>query len=959
MKKWKSALSFLLILSMVFSMTVLQGAVVQAEEMERYEEGNAYAPVESTDSTLSEGAPAAAEAEVESGEKATEQTAPAESHEADAPDAANSEERALTPENDPKEPSSEAAPDASANEPGPSETPSELRAPMRAPGRSLFDELKAAVAAAESGAEIALRPGEYIFTETLIIDKPLTFNSTGEVVFKRADAFGNTMIRIEPAGELTLNKAEGSLIFDGENRAISLTPSRRNGSFIYTQGALVINGVHFVNDTDAARHSNIAPIYGDGAAAKVVFNDGEISGTNYQATVGSNNWYSSGGFYMNNGAALVMNGGSIRENKISWFNYGSWTGFWTNTLSAGAVVATNGSTFVMNGGSIAENKSYTGGVIVGSLNIYGIERDASDPAQIGDEPISTFEMNGGEVTENVGCWSAGGVELFASARGTMNGGLISGNFGYAGGGVLAMDYYLQGGLGEPQTRAKVSIEEWEQKYPASFIMYGGEIANNFALTCGGGINASSNQVRLYGGTIAGNKARDQGGGVYVTGVPYKLHVENAFVSENKATGSLPSTFIDYDGVSHTLTSQSGGGVWFCPTGDAEFYAENGAVIVGNTADYAGDDFHNEAKAKSFYTVTLPTRFNGGALVRYFEDGAAMRYEEGKSSEITQLRDITDELSLHAAVDSDGIALSRAVSKLFITGNSASKGGGIGSNGSVVFGKKPFEDNPLKDVEIVKKWEEGTTPEEVTVELRIAFDGLDYLVGRVTLNKENDFHDMVAGLPATVNGQPIETLLYAAELKAEDYEVTIGKIEKIADGSSEGAGNEQVPRALFQVVLTNKKITPPVPDEPATKDLAVSKEWKGIASDAAPEIKVWLVKNGEKTERFLVLNTKNGWKGSFDRLPVSDAADQPENVYTVLEEGEKEGILRLSEQEFRVRYNGGHIVNELVPVKPNEPTPKTPNSPKTGEDFSIGWYAGAAVTAAWIGMSISRKKKESR
>lgn len=383
------------------------------------------------------------------------------------------------------------------------------------------------------------------------------------------------------------------------------------------------------------------------------------------------------------------------------------------------------------------------------------------------------------------------------------------------------------------------------------------------------------------------------------------------------------------------------------------------MIVDNTADHAGDDFHNETKAKNFYTVTMPTRFNGGALVRYFEDGVAMRYEEGKSSEITQLKGITDELSLHASVDPDGIVLSRAVSKLFITGNSASKGGGIGSNGSVIFGKKPFEDNPIKDVEIVKKWEEGTTPEEVAVELRIAFDGLDYLVGRVTLNDENGFCDKVAGLPATVNGQPIETLLYVAELKAEDYEVQIGKIEKITEDSSNGAGNEQVPRALFRVVLTNKKITPPEPNEPVTKKFEVSKEWKGISADTAPEIKVWLVKNGEKTERFLVLNAQNDWKGSFDGLPVSDAADQSENVYTLLEEGEKDGLVRVSEQEFKVRYNGGHIVNELVPSKPNGPTSRTPHSPKTGDYFSVGWYAGAAVAAAWIGAMISCKKKEHR
>ncbi|WP_308578171.1 Cna B-type domain-containing protein [uncultured Parvimonas sp.] len=758
-----------------------------------------------------------------------------------------------------------------------------------------FDNLKNQILNAKDGEKIILENGEYIFTETLdIVGKNITLKNNGKVEFKRDNNFNKTMIKIDENSKVNLLSDDGNFIVDGEKR-------EAYGNFIENKGFLKIgetgaNGLKFINDFNQKTSftSNKAPIFSDGKNSKIIFNAGEISNTDYESTPGAGNWYSAGGFIITNGATLEMNGGTIKDNNVSWFNYASFLdNKWAQaTGSAGAVSVRYGSKFIMNGGTIEDNFSTVGGIEVGHEDLYEYHIDKSDPTELKDIPISEFILNNGIIKGNKGAGKSGGVFIFGAARAEMNGGEIIENKGYAGGGILALDYYTDGVQGVNRTYAKAPFEEWTKKYPAGFVMNAGKVNNNLAYTCGGGIDVASNNVKLLGGEIKNNIAGDQGGGVYLTATPYKLRIENAFVSNNEASDS--KTWIHSKGVSeddgnggkknYELVLGAGGGSWFCPTGDAEFYAENGAVFVDNIAEKAGSDFHNEEKVPGNYTVTLPTRLIGGTKVLYYEDSKGNRYEPSKSKEISELKQITKQLSLKAIIDENGKTVSKKLSRLIIEGNVANKGGGIGSNGSVIFGKKPNEENPLKEIEIVKTWEFGTTPEDIEIEVRGKLkDKTDYLIENVKLTKDNGYKFTLKDFPATVKGEKIEDIIYIKELNSDKYNVEISKIKSES-------------KTKFSISIKNtlkiEKISIPV-----------EKKWIGKEKD---EVVIRLLSNGV-FDKELKLNRGNSWKGEFKDLPKTDNTGKEIN-YTI-EEVKVEGYE--SKVSGNVK-NGFIITNKEIP-----------------------------------------------
>lgn len=107
--------------------------------------------------------------------------------------------------------------------------------------------------------------------------------------------------------------------------------------------------------------------------------------------------------------------------------------------------------------------------------------------------------------------------------------------------------------------------------------------------CGGGIYVASDNVVLKAGVIENNQAERQGGGIYVGSVPYTLHMYDAVITENTA-------------------ELLGGGLWFCPTGDATNTVTNGGAIYGNKAgeNGAGDDFVSVPREGKGLTSRWPT-----------------------------------------------------------------------------------------------------------------------------------------------------------------------------------------------------------------------------------------------------------------------------------------------------------------------------------------------------------------
>ncbi len=263
--------------------------------------------------------------------------------------------------------------------------------------KTLFEQLKSEVAGVSDGAVIDLPAGEYVFTEEISISgKKISFRNNGQVSFKRAPSYKGNMIKIAEDGGLTIDSPDNGLIFDAENK-------ESNGSFIYTNGKLVINGGSFKNDYND-QISGSGPIKAEKPGASIIFNAGIVENNNYMRNAA----YSSGGFYLGDGAEMEMNGGTIRKNQGTTYDYPATpTGFWSDSPGGGAVFVANGAKFTMNGGDILENKGWGGGVFVGSASPYDYDRTTTDPNSLKTQKKATAVFNGGSIKNNKGI--GGGV----------------------------------------------------------------------------------------------------------------------------------------------------------------------------------------------------------------------------------------------------------------------------------------------------------------------------------------------------------------------------------------------------------------------------------------------------------------------------------------------------------------------------------------------------------------------
>lgn len=95
-----------------------------------------------------------------------------------------------------------------------------------------------------------------------------------------------------------------------------------------------------------------------------------------------------------------------------------------------------------------------------------------------------------------------------------------------------------------------------------------------------------------------------------------------------------------------------------------------------------------------------------------------------------------------------------------------------------------------------------------------------------------------------------------------------------------------------------------PLEPAKTNIKVKKEWQGQDAAQMPEITVYLVKNGQRTDQSLKLNAKNNWSGTFTDLPTVDKiTDKTENDYSVEEDGVNNDQITLNGKTFTAKLTG--------------------------------------------------------
>ena len=424
-------------------------------------------------------------------------------------------------------------------------------------------------------------------------------------------------------------------------------------------------------------------------------NSGSISG----ATI--NNQYS-GTVLLDSGATMTMTGGSISGNSAK-----------DQLNSSAGVTVCEGATFTMNGGEISNNTAFRGaGVLVfGGMNTSTYS--SSSPATF---IMENGSISGNEVRDFSDGWSSdgpraagGGVYVQENAEYIMNGGSISNNTStHQGGGVATQCENGDGGI---------------------FTMNGGTISGNSAVN-GGGIYSYSKTVTLNAGHIENNTAFGLGGGMYVSTNPYSIQLGKALITGNHA-------------------DTMGGGIWSCPIGTIDF-ADGNFAVYDNTAGGAGDDVAALRKATNTIT-TLGSNMLGGGVMAWHKDGGINtgsltgnewgtvnndpRYSEG-DSRVTPPNGSQDSFSAKAIVTDDAKTLATASATLFITGNTAKQGGGIGSNGVVSL---PGDSVTTDSLKVKKVWVgEGTHPDSVIVQLIKTTDGNDYVIDQVKLNAENEW-----------------------------------------------------------------------------------------------------------------------------------------------------------------------------------------------------------------------------
>ena len=592
-----------------------------------------------------------------------------------------------------------------------------------------------------------------------------------------------------------VNVAEGaSLELSGK---VSLSGRYNKGAIISSKGAVVLSDEAVVCD-GAASTVNTGVVDVSGDKASLTMTGGVIEQCELKDAY-------CGAVHAKDGAHVVMKGGVIRKNGI--VVTGDTNGY---HLTSSGVMLVGNARFDMSGGSIEGNSGYRGSAVL-----------AYSEGE-GDSQRAKFTMTGGQISGNRSSKleagpldPSGAVHIEGNAEFTMKGGEIENNVASGngkGGGVCVVDPGCQGG----------------ETGNTAFTMQGGSISGNSA-SAGGGVYAYSNGVTLSAGKIEGNTARSMGGGVYSEGNEAHgystLRIENALVVDNHA-------------------DKQGGGMWFCPTGDAKVYVQDGGLIAKNTADEAGDDFVFTGAKDAKYKLTLANRAPGGGKVSWYRDGGLFKpygtiaatnpkiprfSPDGDNGDPLSFTDATPNVALKSVMSEDVYNLGGGQASLTISGNTAPLGGGIGANGGVVIGRSENIIIPVKKV-----WENPKIPHPNKVKINLK-NG-DTVIDSITLSESDGWEGVFSNLPkCDASGSVIDYAV--AEVPVEGYS------SKVTGDAEHG----------FTVTNTST----------AKVSVPVEKKWVGPAAEKAT---VRLLADGKATGDPIELNESNGWKGSFKGLP---------------------------------------------------------------------------------------------
>lgn len=407
---------------------------------------------------------------------------------------------------------------------------------------------------------------------------------------------------------------------------------------------------------------------------------------------------------------------------------GTLTGGKASGVYEGTVVV-NGATFDMVGGKITGEQEAKYSRLSTATVI--IKADAAGKG-------STFNLSGGSITDNQPMSKV--AVLLAKSVMNMTGGSIDHNSG----GVVASfssTFNLSGGSIANNKTTGVYLNAG-----TSFNMKGGTISGNHSIgTSGGGIWATDTEgLNIQGGHIVDNIADVLGGGIYIDSNVSVACIANVLVAENTAT-------------------LMGGGVWCCPTSNANINVTDGMAIFDNKtsgSSAAGDDFANLDQSETEgAVVSISRRMLGGGLNALYRDGeisynangkgfwgtwgvnsTAARFDAANPGEMQGVDGTRISRALKSMPSEAAKAAARAEATTIISGNTAKAGGGIATNGGFISGE-----HDEWQLSIKKAWDKDISLEDRSaVPVYIMVDGV--AIDHVVLSADNNWHATLEGLP---------------------------------------------------------------------------------------------------------------------------------------------------------------------------------------------------------------------
>ena len=826
-------------------------------------------------------------------------------------------------------------------------------------------------------------------------------NSSGETEIVLANDMQLTATVTVPAGKsitlqggVTLTRTSSAIAFDIKEggsltwQDIKLDGNAKDTNYksavINNQGKLTINGGEIKNVR--SNSAMVGIVTAKGPNAVLTMNGGSIH-DNYMSNQFTNV------VKITEGASFFMNGGDISNNTLE---HGGSSGL---NSAVGVEGIKGSSTMEMTGGTITGNTAEYGGILVGTYSTnYTMQNNFSNPAHY--YSTGTLNLKGGTISNNTAAVLGGGIAVNGTGKLTMDGGTISGNKAPFGGGIGVVDY-LTSADGKRFGEAR-----WRGFFPASVTINDGLITGNEATMTavtnqitdpnaengvGGGIYVASKEVYINGGQFTNNSAGKQGGGIYVASVPYKLQMGKTLVTGNTAT-------------------KIGGGMWLCPTGSATTAVTNGASFFDNKAGNgaenndtgsAGDDVASINKQDPA-TQTLILSNNGldNWLVHWYEDGkideaylgnsdGSPRYPNTVSPVVDRgtLNGITEKIALKAIVSDEGKAAARNVAKVIVTGNTAPRGGGIGSNGAVAFGTDPVNYDKV-DLTVSKKWENSNTNHvtSVTVGLfritkanfdAVALTNADGSALDTTGMSESEIFQAKIDKLMTSGANTYAQIDQVALSNANDWKfkfVDLLKYDMVNDAQDTTNPNIYFTREMdtdgnwvaneatadfgTQVIKASYKVTKNatgvydqlINNEVLIRNIEVTKKWVG---GIANQVEVQLYKDGVAEGAPVTLNAANNWTTTFTNLPVRDAGRNVDNLYEVREVGESANVITIDGKKYQVTYGliDANGKMEITNKKEPEPTP----SVETGDSSNLPLNASILVMSLLVAAYAAKKK----